>query len=87
MRSRVEEVQRALGDKSPEVRAGAVRLSERWIGQPNHPLTPTVTKLLDDPNWTVRRQVAATAGELPDPARAETAVAALARYGSRSDHR
>jgi mono/diheme cytochrome c family protein/glucose/arabinose dehydrogenase len=78
----VEEVQRALGDKSPEVRAAAVRLSERWIGQASHPLTPAVIKLLDDPNWTVRRQVAATAGELPAQAQADTALAALSKYGS-----
>jgi mono/diheme cytochrome c family protein/glucose/arabinose dehydrogenase len=78
----VEEVQRALGDKSPEVRAAAVRLSERWIGQANHPLTPAVIKLLDDPSWTVRRQVAATAGELPAPAQADTALAALSKYGA-----
>jgi glucose/arabinose dehydrogenase len=78
----VEEVQRALGDKSPEVRAAAVRLSERWIGQGEHPLTATVLKLLDDPSWTVRRQVAATAGELPGPARADTAAAALTKYAA-----
>ena len=78
----VEEVQRGLGDKSPEVRAAAVRLSERWIGQANHPLTQAVIKLLDDPSWTVRRQVAATAGELPAPAQADTAVAALSKYGA-----
>jgi len=78
----VEEVQRALGDKSPEVRAAAVRLSERWIGQGEHPLTATVVKLLDDPSWTVRRQVAATAGELPGPARADTAAAALSKYAA-----
>jgi mono/diheme cytochrome c family protein/glucose/arabinose dehydrogenase len=78
----VEEVQRALGDKSPEVRAAAVRLSERWIGQANHPLAPAVIKLLDDPSWTVRRQVAATAGELPAQTRADTAIAALSKYGA-----
>ena len=78
----VEEVQRALGDKAPEVRAAAVRLSERWIGQASHPLTPAVIKLLDDPNWTVRRQVAATAGELPAQAQADTAFAVLSKYGA-----
>jgi mono/diheme cytochrome c family protein len=78
----VGEVQRALGDKSPEVRATAVRLSERWIGQANHPLAPSVIKLLDDPSWTVRRQVAATAGELPPPAQADTALAVLSKYGA-----
>ena len=78
----VEDVQRALGDKSPDVRASAVRLAERWIGQANHPLAAPVIKLLDDPSWTVRRQVAATAGELPQPARGEVAVAALTKYGA-----
>jgi mono/diheme cytochrome c family protein/glucose/arabinose dehydrogenase len=78
----VEEVQRALGDKSADVRASAVRLSERWIVQAGHPLAAPVAKLLDDSSWTVRRQVAATAGELPQPARADLAAAALSRYGS-----
>jgi mono/diheme cytochrome c family protein/glucose/arabinose dehydrogenase len=78
----VEDVQRALGDKSPDVRAAAVRLSERWIGQANHPLTAAVLKLMDDPTWTVRRQLAATVGELPQPARTDAAVTVLSRHGS-----
>jgi mono/diheme cytochrome c family protein/glucose/arabinose dehydrogenase len=75
-------VQRALADKSSDVRASAVRLSERWIGQPNHPLAAAVLGLVDDPSWTVRRQVAATIGELPQAARLDPAVAVLARYGT-----
>ena len=75
-------VQRALGDKSPEVRAAAVRLSERWLSQANHPLAAAVLKLADDATWTVRRQVAATIGELPPPARLDPAVSMLMRYGS-----
>jgi mono/diheme cytochrome c family protein len=78
----VDDVRRALGDKAPDVRASAVRLAERWIGEANHPLAAPVTKLLDDTSWTVRRQVAATAGELPEPARSELAAAALTRYGA-----
>ena len=75
-------VQRALQDKSPDVRASAVRLSERWLAQPDSPMTSAVLKLLDDTSWSVRRQVAATIGELPQGARLEPAVAVLMRYGS-----
>ncbi len=73
-------VRAALSDPSPEVRAAAVRLSERWIGEPNQPFVEAVLKLLDDPTWTVRRQVAATIGEFPASRRLDAAVAALARY-------
>ena len=62
-------VQRALADKSPDVRASALRLSERWLAQPDGPMSAVVLKLIDDPSWTVRRQVGASIGELPEPAR------------------
>ena len=78
----VEQVQRALADKSADVRAAAVRLSERWLAQSNQPLIDAVLKLADDPTWTVRRQVAATIGELPSANRLEPAVKMLTRYGS-----
>ncbi len=78
----VEEVQRALTDKSADLRAAAIRLSERWIAQPNHALTPLVLKLVDDSSWTVRRQLAATVGELPPPAKADAALNILSRYGA-----
>ena len=32
------QVERALADKSADVRASALRLSERWLREPNHPL-------------------------------------------------
>jgi mono/diheme cytochrome c family protein len=78
----VEDVQRALTDKSADVRAAAIRLSERWIAQPNHALAPLVLKLVDDSSWTIRRQLAATVGELPQPARADAALTILSRYGA-----
>jgi mono/diheme cytochrome c family protein/glucose/arabinose dehydrogenase len=68
-------VERALSDKSPDVRASAVRLSERWLGTPDHPLQAAVLQKLDDANWMVRRQAAASIGELPGDVR----FAALAR--------
>jgi len=55
----------ALNDDSPFVRASALRLSERWIRSAGHPLTESVLKKFDDPDWMVRRQYAATVGELP----------------------
>jgi mono/diheme cytochrome c family protein len=78
----VDSVQQALGDKSPDVRASAIRLSERWIGQPDSPLRAAVLKLADDTSWTVRRQVGATIGDFPPDARVDPAVTLLARYGS-----
>jgi mono/diheme cytochrome c family protein/glucose/arabinose dehydrogenase len=75
-------VQKALADTSPDVRASALRLSEHWLGEPAGSVAASVLKLIDDPTWTVRRQLAATIGELPQPARLEPAIAILTRYGS-----
>jgi mono/diheme cytochrome c family protein/glucose/arabinose dehydrogenase len=75
------QVERALADTSADVRASALRLSERWIQEPNHPLAAAALALMGDPSWTVRRQLAATIGELPDAPRLEGAVAVLTRYG------
>ena len=65
-------VARALEDASRDVRAAAVRLAERWLGRPNHPLQAAVLKRLADNDWAVRRQLAASLGALParerDPA-------------------
>ncbi len=77
----VETVQTALGDAHPDVRAWGIRWAEKWIGQPNHPLTAKVLGLIDDPNWIVRRQLAASIGELPIAARVPPAVTILERYG------
>jgi mono/diheme cytochrome c family protein/glucose/arabinose dehydrogenase len=78
----VAAVQLALADKSADVRASAVRLSERWLGTPNHPLQAIVIKKLDDPNWMVRRQVSASLGELPNEARFAALASVLERLGS-----
>jgi mono/diheme cytochrome c family protein/glucose/arabinose dehydrogenase len=75
-------VQQALGDKSADVRASAIRLSERWLHDGNPALTAAVLKLMDDPSWTVRRQLGASVGEMPQAARTEPAVALLSRYGA-----
>ncbi|NUR54467.1 MAG: hypothetical protein HOQ29_08470 [Acidobacteria bacterium] len=75
------QVVRALGDKAPEVRATALRLSERWLSEADTPLDAAILKLADDVSWTVRRQLAATIGELPQAARVAAAKTMIARYG------
>jgi mono/diheme cytochrome c family protein/glucose/arabinose dehydrogenase len=74
-------VTRALADKSADVRAAGIRLSEHWLAHPEDPLGAAVLKLMDDVSWTVRRQLAASIGELPRPARGDPAIAMLERYG------
>ncbi len=75
-------VEKALADKSVDVRASAVRLSERWLGEPASPLSAIVVKLGDDPNWMVRRQVAASLGMLPQASRVRPLVSMLEKYGA-----
>jgi mono/diheme cytochrome c family protein/glucose/arabinose dehydrogenase len=71
----------ALTHANRDVRVTALRLAERWIGQANHPLQGAVLKRLDDTDWAVRRQLAATLGELPAQSK-ETALAnMLERHG------
>ena len=75
-------VEKALADKSVDVRASAVRLSERWLGEPASPLSAIVVKLGDDPNWMVRRQVAASLGMLPQASRVRPLASMLEKYGA-----
>ena len=48
-----------------DVRAAAVRVSERWLKEPGHALHAPVVRLTSDSDWAVRAQVAASLGELP----------------------
>ena len=66
----------ALGDASRDVRVSALRLAERWLREPQHPIHAAVMKLAADKDWWVRQQLAASLGELPKEAR-ETALAQL----------
>ena len=70
-------VVKALDDQSRDVRASAVRLAERWLGDAKHPIQAAVLKKLDDKDWAVRRQLAATLGMLPDASAKASAVATL----------
>ena len=53
-----------------------VRLAERWLGQASHPIQAAVLKRLDDADWAVREQLAASLGALP-PGPRETAIASM----------
>jgi mono/diheme cytochrome c family protein/glucose/arabinose dehydrogenase len=75
-------VEKALADKSFDVRASAVRLSERWLSEAGSPLQAAVLKLGDDTNWMVRRQMAASLGALPQAARVAPLATMLQKYGS-----
>jgi len=75
-------VAKALKDKSVDVRASAIRLSERWLGEAGHPLQTAVLALSDDTNWIVRRQLAASLGAWPQSARVAPLAAIIQRYGT-----
>jgi putative membrane-bound dehydrogenase-like protein len=70
-------VTRALDDSSRDVRVSALRLSERWLAQPNHPIQTVVLKKTADTDWAVRRQLAATLGVFPSNSAGEAALIAM----------
>ena len=76
----VPTLERALADESRDVRVAAVRISERWLAEPDHPIVAAVLKRLDDADWQVREQLAASLGALPQDAREAALVALLDRY-------
>jgi mono/diheme cytochrome c family protein len=70
----------ALADPSRDVRATALRIAERWLGDDSHPaVRSAVLALTSDNDWAVRDQLGATLGTLPAAARA-TAVAAFLEH-------
>jgi mono/diheme cytochrome c family protein len=74
-------VEKALADTHADVRASAVRIGERYLTSGDAAFAKAVLALANDKNWNVRRQVAASLGELPAPARTEPAVSMLKRFG------
>jgi len=73
-------VTKALEDESRDVRVSAIRIAERWMGEANHPILAAVLKRMDDTNWAVHQQLAASLGALPSGPRETAAVALLERY-------
>jgi len=74
-------VRNALEDASRDVRAAAVRLAERWLGEANHPIHAAVVERLDDADWAVQQQLAASLGSMLPGPREAAAVSLLERHG------
>jgi mono/diheme cytochrome c family protein len=74
----------ALADPARDVRVSALRLAERWLSAPDHPLQAAVLKLADDSDWAVRRQLAASLGALPAEVRLPALARLLEQHGSDS---
>ena len=75
------DVTSALAHANRDVRVSGLRLAERWLAQPNHPIQEAVLKRLDDTDWAVRRQLAATLGELPAQSKEAALATVLERHG------
>jgi mono/diheme cytochrome c family protein/glucose/arabinose dehydrogenase len=75
-------VARALTDSHRDVRAAAVRVSEKYLKEPGHALHAAVIRLASDPDWAVRAQVAASLGELPAGERELALVSVLDLHGT-----
>ena len=74
-------VRKALADGNGDVRASAVRLSERWLDR-DAAIKAAVIALAEDKNWNVRRQVAASIGEMAAADRLAPALVLLTRDGA-----
>jgi mono/diheme cytochrome c family protein/glucose/arabinose dehydrogenase len=74
-------VARALEDSSRDVRVAGLRLAERWLAEPDHPIQEAVLRRMEDTHWAVRRQLAASLGALPVNRRVPSLGALLAAFG------
>ena len=72
-------VTKALQDTSRDVRVAAIRVAERWLGDAQHPIVAEALKRIDDADWAVREQLAASFGALPAGAREAAIVRLLDR--------
>ncbi len=75
-------VTRALDDTSADVRNAALRGAEPFLARGDGALQAAVLKKTDDKSWQVRRQLAASLGELPATTRIAPIVALLKTYGA-----
>jgi mono/diheme cytochrome c family protein len=71
----------ALDDKSRDVRANAVRMSERFLAEPNAQVQAAVMKHVDDADWWMREQMAASLGTLPVGLRETALTSLIERHG------
>jgi mono/diheme cytochrome c family protein/glucose/arabinose dehydrogenase len=74
-------VAKVLEDSSRDVRVGAIRIAERWLlDAKSQPIQAAVLKRLDDADWAVRQQLAASLGALPSGPREQAVVSLLERH-------
>ncbi len=77
-------VKKALEDSDASVRNAALRGAEPYLAKGDASMLAAVMKKTDDSNWQVRRQLAASLGELPPNMRVAPVVAVVKKYGD--DH-
>jgi mono/diheme cytochrome c family protein len=77
-----ETVTHALSDSDAYVRNAGLRGAEPFLAKGDAAIQAAVLKTEDDSNWQVRRQLAASLGELPREARVAPVVAMFKKYGS-----
>jgi len=77
-----ETITAALEDSSRDVRVSAIRIAERWLGEAGNAMQAAVLKRLDDSDWAVHQQLAASIGMLPPGTRERAAADVLERYGT-----
>jgi hypothetical protein len=77
-----ETVTHALEDSDAYVRNAGLRGAEPFLAKGDAAIQAAVLKKADDSNWQVRRQLAATLGELPRETRVTQVVAMFKKYGS-----
>ncbi|HEY0266604.1 MAG TPA: c-type cytochrome, partial [Rhizomicrobium sp.] len=75
-----ETVTHGLEDVAADVRTTALRGAESFLAKGDAAILAAVQKKADDANWQVRRQLAASLGELPAASRVAPIVALLRKY-------
>jgi mono/diheme cytochrome c family protein/glucose/arabinose dehydrogenase len=71
----------ALRDSSPHVRAAAIRIAEPILARGDAAFQTAAMRLIGDPDPTVRRQLAASIGEVPPATRADALLIVTERDG------
>ncbi|HWJ69554.1 MAG TPA: c-type cytochrome [Sphingobium sp.] len=74
-------VRAAFDEKDPAIRAAAIRLSEGGLRAGDAGLLKRLLAMTNDPSATVRRQLAASLGELPADRRIEPLFAMIRAHG------
>jgi len=73
-------VAKALDDSARDVRAAAIRISERWLGEEVHPLQSRVIAMVNDSDWAVAQQAVASMGFFPQGLRERSMASVLAGH-------